>query len=102
MPDKLIPPVPETMTLGGVDQTVVVLAFAALSDETAIADWTRELATDRRVVSGTVTHAISGDRVVAMLRTHPRCLQSISDRRPECVTDLVAVDRAPFLELLRA
>ncbi len=90
MPGRITHVVPEAMTLGGVDQSVVLLAIA--DDEEAVTRWMRELLVYRLAAAGKVMSSADG-RPVAVLRVHPDRLADIGERRPECVRDLVTLPR---------
>lgn len=90
MPGRITHAIPEAMKLGGVDQSVVLLAVGDDSD--ALTRWMRELLVYRLAATGKVIVSTDG-HPVAVLRAHPSRLPEIAERRAECVHDLITLPR---------
>lgn len=90
MPGRITHMIPAAMSLGGADQSVVLLVFA--DDQEAVTRWMRELLVYRLAISGKVM-STDGGSPLAVLRVHPDRLAEIHERRAECVRDLAALPR---------
>ncbi|WP_280319784.1 hypothetical protein [Nocardia wallacei] len=92
MPDKLHS-VPESFTLGLRDETVVALVASA--DEAALAEWMQALLAAKQAVSGKIVPAAFGERVVAVIHTHPSFLPVIAATSSAAgISDFVALPQA--------
>jgi hypothetical protein len=90
LPGKIVHSIPEAMKLGGVDQSVVLLAVG--DDPETITRWMRELLVYRLAGSGKVVISADG-RPVAVLRVHPDRLPEIAGRRTNSVHDLITLPK---------
>ncbi|AHH16608.1 hypothetical protein NONO_c18080 [Nocardia nova SH22a] len=92
MPGKLTPAVPETITLGGIDQTVVVIATAApVAPGEGLRDWVGRALVERLAVSARVGVTVGDEQEVAVLRVHPSRVTDLAESGADYIEDLITL-----------
>ena len=80
--------VPESFTLGGSDQTVIVIATQAGE---GFREWVDRVLAERLAVAAKIVKPIGGYRLVAVLRAHPSRVTDIVESSGSEVDDLIAL-----------
>lgn len=84
--------VPESFSLGGSDETVVVVATAApIVPGNGLRKWVDQLIAERLVVEAKIGHTVGYDQEVAVLRAHPSRVADIVEASGDYVEDLIAL-----------
>ena len=87
---KLTPSVPESFSLGGADQTVVVIATGIAPGE-GLREWVDRLLAERLVVEAKIGHTIGDEQEVAVLRAHPARVADLVESGADYIEDLIAL-----------
>ena len=92
LPGKLRPTVPDKITLGGADQTVVVIATAApVAPGDGLRDWVGQVLADRLAVSARIGLTVGDEQEVAVLRVHPSRVTDLAESGADYVEDLITL-----------